>query len=104
MSLKSHGKNFLAGYSGILAGISQGRPKSLRKQVCVQLLAPNEGHKNDNDEKEEEMLSCENPFRRHVSWRFLTKQLLGKNKSLPVASNHPKISQEFSEHFGPFNP
>ena len=38
--LRSPGKpkfpNFLAGDPGIFAGISQGRPKSLRKKVCVQ--------------------------------------------------------------------
>ena len=44
MSFESQGSHtFLAGYPGILPGYPRGAPKSFRKEVCVQFVAPKEG-------------------------------------------------------------
>ena len=46
MSFETQGKNFLAGYPGIFAGISRGHPKSLRENSLCSILVPYTAHRN----------------------------------------------------------
>ena len=52
---KPRESNFFGGISRDLAGISRERPKSLRKNVWVQFLAPNKGN-------------CEAADRFYINW------------------------------------